>query len=178
MHRLSIRASCCFVLLAALVSAGAPLAAHSREPAPAAETPTLASLDWLIGSWTGSVGEDPIEEVWLPPVGGAMAGIFRWSKGGQVYLYELMTLEETAGSVVLKIKHFGPDLIGWEDEAASVVFDRVEATSDRSAFARRGGADGARIVYRRTEGGGMTVTFEEEGVPTLLFDYARSEARP
>lgn len=171
------RASCCFVLLAALASAAASPAAHSQEPAPAAGAPALASLDWLIGSWTGSVGEDAIEEVWLPPVGGAMAGIFRWSKGGQVYLYELMTLEEAEGAVVLKIKHFGPGLIGWEDKAASVVFDRVEATADRAAFAQRGGDD-ARIVYRRAEGGGMAVTFEEEGGPTLVFDYAPSGTRP
>lgn len=171
MHRLSIRASCCFVLLAAFTSGGASLAAHSQEPTPVAEVPALASLDWLIGSWQGSVGEDAIEEVWLPRSGGAMAGIFRWSKGGQVYLYELMTLEETEGSVVLKIKHFGPGLVGWEDEAASVVFDRVEAPPDRAAFEERGGTDGARIVYRRTEDGGMAVTFEEEGDPTLLFEY-------
>lgn len=172
------RASCCFVLLAALASAAASPAAHSQEPAPAAEAPALASLDWLIGSWTGSIGDDAIEEVWLPPVGGAMAGIFRWSKGGQAYLYELMTLEEAEGSVVLKIKHFGPDLIGWEDKAASVVFDRVEATSDRTAFEKRGGGDGTRLTYRRTDGGGMTVTFEEEGGPTLVFDYVRPETRP
>lgn len=174
MHRLSIRASCCFVLLAAFTSGAASLTARAQEPAPAAEA--LAGLDWLIGSWTGTVGEDVIEEVWLPPSGGAMAGLFRWSKGGQVYLYELMTLEEAEGSVVLKIKHFGPDLIGWEDKAASVVFDRVEATADRAVFAKRGGGD-ARIVYRRTEGGGMAVTFEEKGGPTLLFEYARSETR-
>jgi hypothetical protein len=131
-------------VLVSLFLAVAPLAAHPQTPTPVAEAPALASLDWLIGSWTGSVGENSIEEVWLPPVGGAMAGLFRWSKGGQVYLYELMTLEEAEGSVVLKIKHFGPGLMGWEDKAASVVFDRVEATADRAAFAKRGGTDGAR----------------------------------
>ncbi len=171
MHRLSIRVSCCFALLAAVASAGAPLAAHAQDPAPAPVAPTLASLDWLVGSWRGSVGEDPIEEVWLPPVGGAMAGIFRWSKGGQVYLYELMTLEETGGSVILRIKHFDPDLTGWEEKSESVVFDLVEATADRAAFAKRGGDDDTRIVYRRTDGGGMAVVFEEAGNPTLVFDY-------
>lgn len=172
------RASCSFALLAALALAAAPLAAHPQAPAPAAEPPTLASLDWLAGSWRGSVGEDAVEEVWLPPIGGAMGGIFRWSKEGQVYLYELMTLEEAEGSVVLRIKHFGPGLIGWEDKAASVVFDLVEVTAERAAFEKRGGGDGARIVYRRTDGGGMAVTFEENDRPPLVFEFGPPEAGP
>ena len=178
MHRsstcVSFAAGRPLALLVTLLLAAPPLGARQPEPRPPPERPTLASLEWLAGSWRGTIGEDRVEESWLPPVGGAMAGLFRWSKEGRVYLYELLTLEEADGEVVLKLKHFGPGLIGWEDKAASVVFDLEEAADGRAVFEKRGGADGTRIVYRRTGEGEMSVSLEEEGAArALVFEYRR-----
>lgn len=163
MHRRPIRAA---LVLAAVLLAG-PVSS------PALRAASLADLGWLAGSWRGTIGEDPVEESWLPPVGGAMAGLFRWSKGGQVYLYELLSFEEADGKVVLKLKHFGPGLVGWEDKAAAVVFDLTQTGDGRAVFEKRGG-DPARIVYRRTGERSMTATFEESsGGPALVFTYER-----
>ena len=101
-----------------------------------------------------------------------MAGIFRWSKGGEVYLYELLTLEESDDGVTLKLKHFGPGLVGWEDKAASVVFDLAGISDGRAVFEQRGG-DGSRVTYRRSGEGAMTATFQERGGQELVFEYAR-----
>lgn len=165
-----VTVSCC-VVLAAAAALAAPRASPQPESPPSGSA-TLASFEWLAGSWRGSIGEDRVEESWMPPVGGAMAGLFRWSKGGRVYLYELLTLEEADGGLVLKLKHFGPGLVGWEDKAASVVFDLAGTEDGRAMFEKRGG-DGARIVYRRTGETSMTASFQEKGGPELVFEYAR-----
>jgi hypothetical protein len=166
MHRRSIRAS---VLLPILATFAIPFPVQAQPPT---EAKTPAGVEWLAGSWQGSIGEDRVEESWLPPVGSSMAGLFRWTKGGKVYLYELLTLEETDDGLTLKLKHFGPGLVGWEDKAASVVFDLVETSDGRAVFDQRGG-DGSRITYRRGGDGAMTATFQERGGPELVFEYSR-----
>lgn len=147
--------------------------ARGQDP-PAEPAPGPANLGWLVGSWTGAVGDDVVEETWLAPAGGVMAGLFRWTKADAPYLYELLTLEPAGDGAVLKIKHFGPGLIGWEDKAASVVFDLAETGDGHAVFEKRGAA--ARLVYRRDGDGGMSVTLQEErgGSPVeLVFRYER-----
>jgi hypothetical protein len=172
MHRRPIRASALLPTFAVLATFATPLSVRAQPPTPPADGKTLASLEWLAGTWQGSIGEDRVEESWLLPVGGAMAGIFRWSKEGEVYLYELLTLEASDDGVTLKLKHFGPGLVGWEDKAASVVFDLAESAGGRAVFEQRSG-DGSRVTYRRSGEGAMTATFQERGGPELVFEYTR-----
>lgn len=151
-------------------------AARAQEPS-AAGPGGVQDLAWIAGSWTGSMVADTVEETWLAPAGGAMVGVFRWLKDDEVFLYELMSLEETGEGVVLKIKHFGPDLVGWEEKGDAVEFDLVEAGEGRAVFAERGdGEERTRLVYRRVGERGLTVAFEEtrDGEPVvLLFRYER-----
>lgn len=167
------------LLVPALVLA-LPLAAQGPTPTPA---PGLDELAWLAGTWEGTIGEDPLIETWFPPAGGRMAGLFRWVKGGEVYLYELVSLEETPEGVVLRIKHFGPDLVGWEAKEDSVVFDLVEIAGGRAVFAERDDEEeGTTLTFRPEGEDGLVATFEEtrDGEPVLLtFRYERVEgSRP
>lgn len=151
-------------------------------PAGAGETaaaagPTLDAVAWLAGSWQGALGDDPLEETWLPPADGTMVGLFRWLKGGEVYLYELLSFEETADGLVLKIKHFGPGLVGWEEKGEWKLFDLVELADGKAVFAERGDeVEHTRVSYRPDGERGMVATFEEErnGEPVVLtFRYER-----
>lgn len=162
-----------FVLALALALS---IAANAlSQEAPAAARAGVHDLSWIAGSWAGSSDGDGVEETWLPAAGGAMVGVFRWLKDGEVFLYELMTIDGGGGAPVLKIKHFGPDLAGWEEKADAVVFDLVEAGEGHAVFAERGDeGEGTRLVYRREAGGGLTVTFEETrgGEPVeIVFRY-------
>lgn len=130
-------ASALIVTLALLFSAAAPaqqrvtentfaLDAGARSP-PA----TLAEMSWLAGRWTGTAFGGVVEEVWAEPAGGAMIGLFRLVKEGKPVFYELMAVVEHQGSLVMRLKHFHPDLKGWEEKNEVKEFPLV---------ARRGGA--------------------------------------
>jgi hypothetical protein len=83
---------------------------------------TVGDMAWFAGTWTGTGLGGVTEEVWSAPADGAMMGMFRLVKDGKVAFYEFLTLVEEEGSLVLKLKHFNPDLTGWEEKADSVKF--------------------------------------------------------
>ncbi|HEX6199273.1 MAG TPA: DUF6265 family protein [Thermoanaerobaculia bacterium] len=160
-----------------LVLATAPAAA-APEAAPPAAVESLDTMAWLAGSWEGALGDDPVTEAWFPPVDGTMVGLFRWEKGGKVFLYELLRLAETPDGVTLEIKHFGGDFTGWEEKDEAKLFDLVEVTAEgKAVFAERGDdVEHTRVTYRAEGDDAMVATFEEtrKGKPVLLtFRYRR-----
>lgn len=48
--------------------------------------------------------------------------------------YEFLTLVERDGSVVLRLKHFHPDLTGWEEKAQVLEFPLVSLTPTQATF--------------------------------------------
>ena len=83
---------------------------------------TLADVAWLQGHWRGPGLGGITEEFWMEPSGGAMPGVFRTVADGEVIFYEMFALTEHEGSLVLRLKHFNPDMTGWEDKEEMVRF--------------------------------------------------------
>ncbi len=83
---------------------------------------TLADVAWLEGHWRGPGLGGISEEFWMEPSGGAMPGVFRTVADGEVIFYEMFALTEHEGSLVLRLKHFNPDMTGWEDKEEMVTF--------------------------------------------------------
>jgi hypothetical protein len=110
---------------------GAAAAAGVSVPAPAVE-----DLAWLEGAWRGEGLDGVVDEVWSAPVDGAMVGHFRFTKDGTVGFYELMTLGPIGadGRFGMKVKHFGPDLGGWEEKDGWVAFPFLERVDERFHF--------------------------------------------
>jgi hypothetical protein len=125
-----------------------------QDPAPAARTAntiglaadaprpkaTLAAVSWLAGgAWRGDGLGGIAEEQWSAPAGGQMMGMFRLLKpaaGGSEALsfYEFLTFVEQEGSLVLKLKHFNPDLTGWEEKDKFVTFRLARVTPEAVYF--------------------------------------------
>ncbi len=78
---------------------------------------------WLAGNWVGDGFGGTSEELWSPPSeDGTMMGVYRHHKGdGSMNFYEFMVLDETG----LKLKHFNPDMSGWETKEEFVTFEMV-----------------------------------------------------
>lgn len=138
------------VLLTVLLLAGSPLTpdgpaalmgqtpltentlrADGSTPPPAA---SIGDVAWLTGRWSGEGLGSVAEETWLPPAGDAMAGVFRLVGEDGVQFYEIVTLRVEAGSLVLRLKHFGPDLVGWEEREETVDFPLVARGDDTLWF--------------------------------------------
>lgn len=110
---------------------------------------TLQEMAWFAGQWRGPGLGGETEEHWSTPAAGAMMGMFRLIKDGKVVFYEFLTLVEQDGSLMLKLKHFNPDLTGWEEKADSVMFPLVKVTANEICFRgltfRRAGPDKMEI---------------------------------
>ncbi len=119
---------------------------------------TLSDVSLLIGHWKGEFLGAMAEELWLPPAGGSMLGVFRLYEENKPMSYELMTLVEEEGSVSLKLKHFNPDLKGWEEKDGMVTFRLVKADKDAIWF--------EGLTYRKQKDGtlrGFVVFRQKDG---------------
>ena len=86
---------------------------------------TIADMAWLAGHWTGAALGGTSEEMWSPPAHGTMMGMYRLLRDGKPVFYELLTIVEENGSLVLRLKHFHANLAGWEEKDKSLAFPLV-----------------------------------------------------
>lgn len=150
-----------FWLVGALSSA-TPLAAQHTRVAPEGHVPppaTLAAAEWLVGEWVGT-GIDGAEaaEAWLPPSAGTMVGLFVQEKpDGSLMFTEHIYMAEEGGSLVLKLKHFNPDLTGWEEKDGMVRFRLLSIEPCAAFFSsltyRCDGPDGLLVAVRMRNAG-------------------------
>lgn len=105
-----------------------------RFPTRPMEDARLEDLAWLEGTWRGQINGDYTEEVWTGATAGAMMGMFRQASEGRLRFYEFMIIVERDKNIELRIKHFDPDLIGWEDKDKSTMFSLCELGDRQAVF--------------------------------------------
>lgn len=94
----------------------------------------VEDLNWMVGYWTGPGLGGDCEEVWMPAVDGHMIGTFRMWENGKLVFSEFMNLVQDGESVSMKLKHFGPDLEGWEEKEEWTTFRLIEMTENKAWF--------------------------------------------
>ena len=107
------------------------LSFDEKEGSPRAD---LTVLDWLPGHWKGEAFGGIVEELWSPPLGGSMMCAFKLVVNDEVSFYEIVTLKEIEGTLILKLKHFDADLKGWEEKDETVDFKLVKASEGKVFF--------------------------------------------
>lgn len=131
----------------------------------------IADLAWLEGHWEGEGIEGaPAVEVYSRAADGKMVGHFRQlNKDGSVMFYELITIEESDGSLSYNLKHFNADLTGWEEKSEVRRFPLSAQTATRWEF--------SGLAYERTGAKSMTASVKSKGKDgkegTLLFRFRR-----
>ncbi|PWN07947.1 DUF6265 family protein [Rhodohalobacter mucosus] len=116
-----------FLLPFSLLNAQNTLTLADGESGPEAEIQQVA---WLEGHWKAEALGGTAEEYWSAPAGNAMMGMFRLLRDGQIVFYEIFTITEESGSLLLRIKHFHPDLKGWEEKDDTVDFPLVKVSEE------------------------------------------------
>ena len=134
----------------------------------------IEALVWMAGSWIGTSDDDCIDEQWSMPAGGVMMGMFRWLKNDVLYLYEFLTLEPDADTVVMRIKHFGLGGIGREEKTESATFDLDRLGEREASFVLRGDKF-RRLIYRHHDPDSLIVILELDptGERAMEFRYQR-----
>lgn len=152
-----------FMILAfALFWAAAAPAQNTRSLAPGAKGPkaSVSDVAWLVGHWEGEgLGGRSFETI-SPPVAGQMAGHFQQVKDGKLFFYEIYQFVEKDGSLVLRLRHFNPDLTAWEEKGVTVDFPLVAIDKDAAYFdgltMRRAGPNGMESFVRIKQKDGST----------------------
>ena len=121
------------------------------EPGFVSPPASVAEAAWLAGQWSGEgIGGAEAHESWLPPSGDTMVGTFvQETPEGGIMFTEHMYLMEHEGSLVVKLKHFNPDLTGWEDKDGMVTFRLISAEPCAHYF--------NALTYRCDGDGGLVV---------------------
>lgn len=127
------------------------LAADMKQGANAESVVRLADLAWMSGRWTANRDGQELEEVWSGPIGGTLTGMFRWSRQGKTFLYEIITIEEEDdGRLVYRMRHFNRGLKPWESEKdAPLTMNIVQAAGASVTFEDPEREFPRRIEYER-----------------------------
>ncbi|RED42699.1 carbohydrate binding protein with CBM9 domain [Winogradskyella eximia] len=96
--------------------------------------PKLENIAWIAGTWHGEAFGGITEEIWSEPSGGSMMATFKLINDGKVTFYEIEVIREVENSLILQLKHFGPDLKGWETKDETVDFPLIEITENKVVF--------------------------------------------
>ena len=145
-----------FAVALALVGGACAAQAQTEPPISTARAATIEDAAWLAGRWVGEGFGGQMEETWAPPVGGQMVGHFRYWRADAPQFYEIMLMDVADGGVRMRVKHFNPDFVGWEDKDGWVVFEPVSVGPDALVFnglvIRREGEDRVVMTIRLRRG--------------------------
>jgi len=134
----------------------------------AADMPDAA---WLEGCWEGEGLGAAVTECWMRAPDGRMTGMFQLlNEDGSQRFSEIFTLAPFEDGVQLRLKHFNPDMTGWEARDDFIAWTLVEAGERRLVF------DGLEMFI--DEGGRLIVDLDiRRGgeVARERFTYERME---
>lgn len=135
--------------------------------------PKLENIAWIAGTWHGEAFGGQTEEIWSEPSGGSMMATFKLINDGKVTFYEIEVIREIENTLVLHLKHFGPDLKGWETKDETVDFPLIEITKNKVVF------EGMAFERVSTNEMNVYVDIKENGkVETVKFNYKKEVAKP
>ena len=95
---------------------------------------TIEDFSWIAGHWKGEAFGGIVEEIWTPPLGDSMMCVFKLVNNDKTSFYEIVVLREENDTVILELKHFHPDLKGWEEKDETVAFPLVQFEKHKAYF--------------------------------------------
>ena len=128
----------------------------------------IEQLSWLSGYWEGEgLGGKAVENI-APQADGQMMGAFYSLKGdGTLNFYEFYVFAEVGDTLSLRIKHFSPALVGWEEKDKFVEFPLVAIEPETVYF------DG--ITFTMTGPDQMMSAVNIDGQSAVYFVYERKK---
>ena len=140
-----------FFIPSAVGFAQTPAREHTLHPDEPFDKPraVIDDIAWLQGHWKGNAFGGWGEEIWSGPADGAMMGMYRAVRADTVWLYEFFTIVEEDSSLILRLKHFHPDLKGWENREQTVDFPLVKISEDTIWF--------QGLTFKKTDSNQMVI---------------------
>jgi len=70
----------------------------------------ISECAWIVGDWHGGDGKVEYEELWLPPKGGSMVGVFRLIRDGNLTSITTLNLTQDGKKIKMILRGLTPDL--------------------------------------------------------------------
>lgn len=123
-----------------VLAAGVVLASFFTSMASAAgPAATIDQLDWMTGNWAGQLGPNQLEENWIATEGGSIAAMVRMTGGGSTSMFEMITIEEVDGSLVLNIQQWDPGFKPRTTVPQTMELEEITANSVKFRAVTEGG---------------------------------------
>jgi hypothetical protein len=120
----------------------------------------VSDLAWMTGTWSTGMGANTLEENWISPAGGGIAAMVRMSGPTGVSMWEVITIEEKAGSLMMSIQQWGS---GFEPRTpAAQKLELAEIGDHKVLFKAVTEGSMTSLAYSRSADNTFTI---EMGVP-------------
>ena len=106
-----------------------PIASYSQQL-----KASVNDLAFMSGTWFVKHEWGDMEEFWGPPMGNCMVSSYRCVKDGKVVFYEFVVIEQNGDIPVMKLRHFNPGSIGWEEKDAALDYPLISFEKNKAVF--------------------------------------------
>ncbi len=117
------------VSLLSLIAAGA----YAGPPA------TIEEVNWMTGNWAGQLGPNQLEENWIKAEGSSIAAMVRMTGNDATSMFEMITIEEVDGSLVLNIQQFDPGFVARTPTPQTMELSEISENSVHFVAVSEGG---------------------------------------
>lgn len=145
--------------LALLALAAFSGSSFARPPA------TVADVAWMTGNWAGNLGPNHLEENWIKGEGGSIAAMVRMTRDGATSMFEMITIEEVEGSLVLHIQQWNPGMVARTESPQEM--ELVEVTENSVKFKATSEGGMASLGYSHPDAETFIVHVENPGRPVF-----------
>ena len=106
---------------------------------------TVADLSWMTGNWVGALGPNQLEENWIGGEGSSIAAMVRMTGNDATSMFEMITIEEVDGSLVLQIQQWDPGMAPRTEGAQKMELEEIGENSVKFKAVTEGGM--ASLAY-------------------------------
>ena len=103
-----------------------PTLSHSQS--------SCSTLSFLTGTWKTQHKWGDMTEIWSTAEGENLMCTFRCIKDNKVIFYEWIIIESSLSGPVMKLRHFNPGSIAWEDIKDPQTYHLVSSTANQCVF--------------------------------------------
>ena len=118
------------------------LAASSGFAGPPAD---IEQLSWMTGNWAGNLGPNQLEENWISTEGNSLMAAVRMTGADATSMFEVITIEEVDGSLVLHLQQFDPGFVPRTESAMEM--ELAEITPNSVSFVNNSGIGMPTLGY-------------------------------
>lgn len=100
---------------------------------------TIEQVAWMTGNWAGQLGPNQLEENWISTEGSSIAAMVRMTGGDATSMFEMITIEEVDGSLVLHIQQWNPGFEPRTPSAQKMELSEITSNSVKFVAVSEGG---------------------------------------